>query len=360
MVVMELHGSGIVQYTTLLADTLSKIIHVTMIVPEDSDYPFLPSSLRVIKLPMGSTKSNFIKNTLNFEHIINFLETILAEEPDIVHFRNPYAVWSAPVLPFMRQHHGIISGLPDGQFLPGQLRPDIVLSRKLHIKYSHSITVECEYDKALVRLQGIKKPCFVIPHGVNTLYDQYSKPGIEEANQILFFGGLPNEYKGLPYLLRAIPMINRALPELKIVVAGSGNVSGFEHLIANCKNLEIINRFIPHRHVPELFQRSAAIIVPYVWRVNSGIIPLAYSFRKPVVATTVLSDMVDPEVTGLIVPPRDESALAQAIIRIMKDEELRQQMRYGIEQYVKNNMNWDVIGKQALKTYEFTAALLHR
>ena len=75
----------------------------------------------------------------------------------------------------------------------------------------------------------------------------------------------------------------------------------------------------------ELFQRASIVVLPYIEGSQTGIIPIAYSFKKPVIATNVgsISEVVEDGVTGFIVPPRDSHALADAIIKILKDDDLR-------------------------------------
>ena len=66
-------------------------------------------------------------------------------------------------------------------------------------------------------------------------------------------------------------------------------------------------------------------MLPYIEASQSHIISIAYRFGKPVVATTVggLPEMVDHGRTGFLVPPRDVNALAEAVVRLMQNDEMR-------------------------------------
>ena len=72
---------------------------------------------------------------------------------------------------------------------------------------------------------------------------------------------------------------------------------------------------VPDEGCNKLFQQASVVVLPYVEASQSGVIPLAYTFMKPVVATTVggLPEMVEDGRTGYLVPPRDERALAAAV-----------------------------------------------
>jgi glycosyltransferase involved in cell wall biosynthesis len=69
-------------------------------------------------------------------------------------------------------------------------------------------------------------------------------------------------------------------------------------------------------------------VLPYTEGSQTGIISIEATFKKPVIATNVgnFAEMVLDGETGLIVPPKDSDALAQAIITLLKDEHLRRQM----------------------------------
>ena len=93
-------------------------------------------------------------------------------------------------------------------------------------------------------------------------------------------------------------------------------------------NIEIINEYIEDDMVAELFQRASVVVLPYVEGSQSGIIPIAYSFHKPVVVTDVgsISEVVDNGITGFIIPPKDSESIAKAVSTILNNNELRKQM----------------------------------
>jgi len=66
------------------------------------------------------------------------------------------------------------------------------------------------------------------------------------------------------------------------------------------------------------------VTLPYIEASQSGVVPLAYTHSKPVVGTRVggIPEMVEDGRTGFCVPPRDERALADAIVRILRNQSL--------------------------------------
>jgi glycosyltransferase involved in cell wall biosynthesis len=94
------------------------------------------------------------------------------------------------------------------------------------------------------------------------------------------------------------------------------------------ERFEVDHRFIPPDEVGSYFRRAALVVLPYIEATQSAVLVTAYTFRKPVVATRVggLPAMVREGETGFLVPPRDAQALAGAVIRLLRDPELRHRL----------------------------------
>jgi glycosyltransferase involved in cell wall biosynthesis len=72
-----------------------------------------------------------------------------------------------------------------------------------------------------------------------------------------------------------------------------------------------------------------------------------------VVATSVggLPSVVEDGVTGLLVPPRDERALADALVTLLRDDELRHKMGIAGRQKLEREWAPEVIGPQHIEVY---------
>lgn len=102
-----------------------------------------------------------------------------------------------------------------------------------------------------------------------------------------------------------------------------------------------------------MFHRAALVVLPYTEATQSGVVPVAYNFARPVVGTKVgaLAECIDDGKTGLLVPPRDPESLALAIVRILEDETLRTQMGEAGRQKLLRECSPEVVAEQTLHVY---------
>jgi glycosyltransferase involved in cell wall biosynthesis len=106
--------------------------------------------------------------------------------------------------------------------------------------------------------------------------------------------------------------------------------------------------------VTKLFQEASLVVLPYIDGSQSGVIPMAYAFSKPVVTTNVgsLPENVDDGITGYIVPPRDSQKLAEAIIDLLINSEKRKKMGMNAFKKTQEELAWKNIATKTLEIYK--------
>ena len=62
--------------------------------------------------------------------------------------------------------------------------------------------------------------------------------------------------------------------------------------------------------------------------------------------------IVDDRVTGFIVHARDPEALADAIVKLLKDNNLRKQMGENAYKKLKTDLSWDKIAEKTIRVYK--------
>jgi glycosyltransferase involved in cell wall biosynthesis len=177
--------------------------------------------------------------------------------------------------------------------------------------------------------------------------------GREDPPTVLFFGRIW-PYKGLEYLIEAEPLIAASVPTVRTVIAGKGeDLSRYRDLMRNPERFDVLNHFVSREERSELFARASVVVLPYVYASTSAVIPIAYLHQKPVVVTSVggLAEDVDAGRTGLVVPPRDHVALAEALTRILRDDGLRQSLGRAGRRKLDVECAPDLVARRTLHVY---------
>jgi glycosyltransferase involved in cell wall biosynthesis len=177
---------------------------------------------------------------------------------------------------------------------------------------------------------------------------------VEEDNTVLFFGRIW-EYKGLEYFIKAEPLVARQVPEARFVIAGRGDdLSPYERMMIHPENFIIYNEFVSYEKRAELFQQASVVVLPYIEATQSGVIPVAYTHGKPVIATEVggLPAQIEHGQTGFLVPPRDEKALADKIVRLLRDKELRHRLGANARHKLESEWTAAAVAKKTMPVYE--------
>jgi glycosyltransferase involved in cell wall biosynthesis len=124
-------------------------------------------------------------------------------------------------------------------------------------------------------------------------------------------------YKGLDVLLDAMPAVWERLPELRLTVAGEGQVP--DHPLLADPRVACRFEHIAEAAVPPLFGAATCVVLPYRQASQSGVGSLAREFGRAVVATRVggLPALVTDD-WGRLVAPEDPAALTAAILEVVE------------------------------------------
>lgn len=250
-------------------------------------------------------------------------------DPDVVHLQHGH-LWFNTILSRLSQYPLVITVHDPRHHLgdrSSQRTPQRVFDygfRKATRIIAHTETAANEIATEV----GIPRAkIHVIPHvQLGESSDQASV--IERNGMVLFFGRIW-PYKGLEYLIKAQPLINEAVPSASFVVAGAGgDVDVYREQMVDPEKFTVINEYVSAAERTRLFREASLVALPYVEATQSGNVALAATLGTTVVATAVggLPEQVDDGRTGLLVPPRDHVALADAVIRLLQDEPLRRQL----------------------------------
>jgi glycosyltransferase involved in cell wall biosynthesis len=134
-----------------------------------------------------------------------------------------------------------------------------------------------------------------------------------------------NRMKGVEYFLDAASVLARRFPDVCFLVVGDGGIKG--ELEEQARGLRLGQRIVFtgfRSDVPDLLSEAAISVLPSLSEGTSNTLLESMAAGIPVVATRVGGnpEVIEDGVSGLLVPPRDSTALAAVIGRLLEDEEL--------------------------------------
>jgi len=129
-------------------------------------------------------------------------------------------------------------------------------------------------------------------------------------------------------LLQAASLVVQAVPEAQFLIVGEGPLrSALERMV---KELELARcRFAGFREdIPNLLRLMDVFVLPSILEGFPQVLLEALAAARPVVATRIdgVTEVVQHGTTGLLVPPQDPIALADAIILLLKDQGLARRL----------------------------------
>lgn len=168
------------------------------------------------------------------------------------------------------------------------------------------------------------------------------------SKNVLFFGRM-SPYKGIEYLCEAMKTVHEAVPEATLTIAGGGKIYFDFTPYENLNYIKLVNRYVPAEELGHMLHNCAFSVCPYTDATQSGVIMTSFTMDKPVIATNVggLGEMIDEGKTGYLIPPKDPEALADAMIKLLQDEDTLMEMSQTIHHiYQEGVFSWDQIAKE--------------
>ena len=206
---------------------------------------------------------------------------------------------------------------------------------------------------------------FTIPYGIASFFHPMPKHAQDDVlgkyglppRFVLYVGNLEPR-KNLPMLLHAFATLVRRGSSQALVLAGSRGWMDDE-VFATLRELNLGHRvflpgYIPQADLPALY--SAASVFVYASRYEGFGLPVleAMACGAPVITSNVASMPEIAGESGILIDPNDESELADAMGRVLTDDELRARLaRAGLER--AQSFSWERAAQATLAVYERVA-----
>lgn len=202
----------------------------------------------------------------------------------------------------------------------------------------------------------------IIPNGIDV--QEFSGPAVTPIEKymdgrpnILFVGRMEKR-KGFRYLMRAFPYIVDAVPDARLIVAGAFEKEDKEPFVRYARmhglsSVKFVGR-VTEEELPRYYKTCDVFCAPSTGFESFGIVLLeAMAAGKPIVASNIRGyrSVMEDGQEGLLVEPENEHAIADAIIRLLRDPGLRQEMgQRGRRKALR--YDWPLVARQVLDVYE--------
>lgn len=311
---------GVQVHVRQLAERLRLRDHRVLVLAPASapvEDPFVRVVGRPVRVPYNGSVAPICPTPTSARRI----RTALREfRPDVVHAHEPlvpgtgmFAARAARV-PVVATFHAYADRAAVFSAVAPALRP---LWRRLDVRLAVSEAAAAFVSR---RLRG---PVRIVPNGVEVELFASAEPAeLPEGRRILFVNRL-DPRKGFRVMVEAFGRVVERHPEALLVVAGDGSErEALRDLAPSARERVVMLGAVPHGDLPPYHAASEVFCAPAVGRESFGIVLVeAMAAGLPVVASDIpgYREVVRDGVDGLLVPPRDPAALADAVSRLLAD-----------------------------------------
>ncbi len=248
------------------------------------------------------------------------------------------------------------------------------LTLRLQYRLAHHIFVHTQQMRQALQKEFHVPPekASVIPFGINSSVPDTSLDrsgaraalGLKADEKALLFFGNVAPYKGLEYLVEAMAHLTSTETVCRLLVAGRLKCpeSYWQKIQESIARLGLDSRillrieYIPDEETEIYFKAADALVLPYTYIFQSGVLFLGYNFGLPVIASDVGSlkeDIVEGR-TGWVCPPEDSESLALTIRRYFESELYSNldTRRQDIRGFAAKRYSWNRVAQITTTVYE--------
>jgi len=351
---------------------LRKNVRVLFVTRETSHWKLEADNLELYPFFPGHRKRQFPLRIIAREIMAlgKVLSLVIRQKPTLIHYQSFRMIrldWiMVPILKILGKK--IVFTIHDTSSLENSAVDSFLFRRSagqadrllVHTVHSQNV-VERDWGVPYNRIQ-------VIPHGGYDDYYDISRSkaesrralGLKDDDFVFLTFGTIRPYKGIDYLLPAIAQVRSWMPSFRAIIAGRAHDRAlgdrYLRMIESLQLADVVDfreRFIETRELEDLFLASDHVVLPYVKIDQSGVLFMAYTFGRPVLATSVggLSELIDTGQTGFIVPPAESNQLAEALIAAAFERERLQTMGQCARAKMEREYTWDRQAEITVQTY---------
>ncbi|MDI6720413.1 MAG: glycosyltransferase family 4 protein [Methanomicrobiales archaeon] len=281
--------------------------------------------------------------------------------------------------PLVLTCHGYLTleSVANGEIRPGSIRFHIYrwVERWAVQRADAVIAVGSRLRDWVVRELGADpEKVFFVPNGVDTkrfaAFDargERERFGISRNDFVVVFVKSFTEQSGIRYLLTAIREAHARRPSIRLIAIGGGPLGEELRETISREGMEgfvSLTDRIPHGEIPRYLNMADCCVAPSIPVGGAEeVFPLgvleAMACGKPVVATAIggLKEILEGgDGIGLLVPPMDAGALADAIVDLADHVPRAKALGENARRHVEATYTWERVSAETLHVYEYALA----
>jgi glycosyltransferase involved in cell wall biosynthesis len=322
---------------------------------------------RIIVLSGTKNKMNVIKqdnillNKVQYSHFftfyIKFFLTLFrivdnAERQNtIIEIENPSIIgilaWLVGKVMKVRTHLTIL-GFPEQCKTPvGSWLAPLTYATLLRLS-QEVLTTNPVLAKRLQKL-GAKR-VQIVPNMVNLSLFRAKKERKHRQRVILYVGRLSPE-KGVDYLIKAYAKVKQKESDVVLWIVGSGPQIEYLKKLASSLNMKDVFFWgrQPRVKIPEFMQDAEIFVLPSFYEGFGNVLLEAMACELPIIGTNSGAIPWVIQDAGLLVPPGDIDALAEKIIYLLRNPEIREELALKGRKRVEDRFDFKNWGKEMYK-----------
>lgn len=353
----HLNKGGITSYLSSLAAGLEKRGHRVIVSASNGEAKqlLLENNIEYLHIPIRTKKE--ISPSVLFSYFI--LKKFLLNNPvDIIHAHTRVTQVLASFLakrfsmPLVTTCHGF--------FKPRWHR------RRFPCWGDKVIAISNQVKEHLISDFGVsQRNICLIHHGVDL--NKFGDCKREDIDRLKGEMGIPKDFfviansgrlsavKGLEYFVKAIPAILKDNEKIIFLLIGYGDQE--QKLRQTAKDLNVEDRIIFFRPIKDIYEYLSVIDIFVMPSIQEGLgfsILEAQAQKIPVIASNVggIPDIIEDKVTGILIQPKDESALSRAILELIRDKPLYENIKKNAYNKILKEFTLDEMISETEKVYK--------
>ncbi|MFP3860026.1 MAG: glycosyltransferase [Bacteroidales bacterium] len=233
---------------------------------------------------------------------------------------------------------------------------------------AHSLTSDVQKEK-LKELYGIEDPTIeIIPPGVDI--HTYKKPKDAKKSS----SDLPDKYifclsridanKGHDLLLNAFDIVSKEIDDIHLVIGGGSpnpkprekEVYDNMKKIIKEKNIERVHiiGYVPDDKLVQYYQQAEFFVLPSIFEPFGMTSQEAMACGKPVIASKYggIKQILSHNKNGFLVDPKNSQEFADAMIKLLKDDNLKQRLGDEANRIIQEEYSWEAMAEKHINFYQ--------